>query len=111
MPEQPNEKLYQGAAIEPPKRVEHCRLIIGSRLVFTDGTPDLLVWAPDRFAYGRLCRILTIGRRRAPKGECHLTLDDFLEHRAGLLAALAPAEPCEELVPTLRMLREALGGD
>src|SRR5688500_1332108 len=121
MPEDPNEKLYKGAAIDPPKavvvdsafeygeldvttnfsflrgashpdemvftsallgqramavtdvntvagvvrayeaarRVEGFRLIIGARLVFTDGSPDLLVWAPDRAAYGRLCRILT----------------------------------------------------
>src|SRR5215207_2384923 len=30
------------------------KLIIGARLAFTDA-PDLLVWAPDRVAYARLC--------------------------------------------------------
>src|SRR5688572_30321286 len=79
-------------AYEAARRVEGFRLIIGARLMFTDGTPDLLVWVPDRAAYGRLCRLLTVGRRRAPKGECHLTLDDFLDHHEGLLAALAPPE-------------------
>src|SRR3954454_1725198 len=49
------------------------KLIVGARLVFTDA-PDLLVWPTDRTAYGRLCRLLTTGRRRAPKGECHLQL-------------------------------------
>ena len=67
----------------PPK------LIIGSHLTFDDA-PDLLVWATDRPAYGRLCRLLTIGKRRAEKGECALTLDDFLQHNEGLLAAIVP---------------------
>ena len=62
------------------------KLLVGARLVFQDA-PDLLVWATDRAAYGRLCRLLTIGKRRAPKGECHLFLNDFLEHGDGLLAA------------------------
>src|SRR3954463_16143064 len=45
------------------------KLIVGARLSFTDA-PDVLVWAPDRPAYARLCRLLTLGRRRAEKGEC-----------------------------------------
>jgi error-prone DNA polymerase len=64
------------------------KLIIGARLVLRDA-PDLLVWAPDRAAYARLCRLLTAGRRRAEKGACELYLDDFLEHQQGLLAAVA----------------------
>ena len=68
-----------------------------AHLSFTDGTPDLLVWAPDRHAYGKLCRLLTIGKRRAEKGECHLTFEDFVEHQSGLLAAivLPPLPPGE----------------
>jgi error-prone DNA polymerase len=37
---------------------------------------SLLAWPTDRAAYGRLCRLLTLGQRRAGKGECHLTLAD-----------------------------------
>src|SRR4051812_29621731 len=62
------------------------KLIVGARLVFTDA-PDLLVWPTNRTAYGRLCRLLTTGRRRAPKGECHLQLCDFLECSEGFHAA------------------------
>src|ERR1700754_1863294 len=56
------------------------RLLIGSRLVFIDGTPDIFVYPRDRAAYGRLCQLLTRGKRgggaeRIAKGECHLTLD------------------------------------
>src|SRR5215469_15350132 len=56
----------------------------GSRLVFTDGTPDILAYPRDRPAWGRLTRLLTIGNRRAEKGDCTLHLDDLLAHAEGL---------------------------
>src|SRR5271166_1505856 len=60
------------------------RVVPGARLAFDDGTPDLLAYPKDRAAYGRLCRILTVGNLRAPKGECRLTFEDLLEHGEGL---------------------------
>jgi error-prone DNA polymerase len=67
------------------------KLLVGARLVFTDGTPDILAYPKDRAAYGRLCRLLTTGKLRAPKGECHLTFADLLLWREGmLLAVIAP---------------------
>jgi error-prone DNA polymerase len=74
--------------------VEHKpRLLIGSRLVFLDGTPDILAYPRDRAAYGRLCQLLTLGKRGVDteKGECHLHLDDLLEFSEGQL--LIPALP------------------
>src|SRR3954468_8227705 len=74
--------------------VEHApKLLIGSRLVFIDGTPDILVYPRDRAAYGRLCQLLTRGKRgddilRIEKGECHLTFDDLLEFAEGQLLIL-----------------------
>ena len=47
------------------------RLVVGARLDLTDG-PSLLAYPTDRAAYGRLSRLLTLGRRRAPKGACHI---------------------------------------
>jgi DNA polymerase III alpha subunit len=81
----------------------------GCRLVFMDGTPDILVWPEDRAAWGNLCELLTTGKRRAPKGECHLTLEDLLTHGQGLLmAVVAPAGAAgPQLEPVLRQLREA----
>jgi error-prone DNA polymerase len=38
------------------------KLIVGCRLTFMDGTPDLLCYPKDRAAYGRLCRLLTVGK-------------------------------------------------
>jgi error-prone DNA polymerase len=66
------------------------KLLIGSRLVFMDDTPDILVYPANREAYGRLCRLLTRGKRGddTDKGECHLKLDDLLEFAAGQLLVL-----------------------
>src|SRR3546814_5960237 len=37
------------------------QLLVGARLVSADG-PELLCFPTDRAAYGRLCRLLTLGR-------------------------------------------------
>jgi error-prone DNA polymerase len=59
------------------------RAVPGVRLVFCDGTPDILAYPQDRAAYGRLCRLLTSGNIRAAKGSCLLTLADLLDHSEG----------------------------
>jgi DNA-directed DNA polymerase III PolC len=56
----------------------------GARLVFADGTPDILAYPRDRPAWGRLCRLLTRGNLRAKKGDCIVHLEDLLEHSEGL---------------------------
>jgi error-prone DNA polymerase len=69
------------------------RLVVGCRLCFRDA-PDILAYPTDRPAYGRLCELLTLGRMRAPKGECHLEYADFLQKREGFIAiAVPPASP------------------
>jgi error-prone DNA polymerase len=72
--------------------MEGMRVVPGARLAFDDGTPDLLAYPMNRAAYGRLCRILTAGNLRAPKGECWLRLEDLLEHGEGLQVAALPLE-------------------
>jgi len=85
------------------------KLLIGAELIPVDA-PRLAVWATDRESYGRLTRLLTIGRRRAEKGECQLTLADIAAHSEGLLAAVVP-QPQESFVPldALHAYRELLG--
>src|ERR1700744_5221801 len=77
------------------------RLLVGARLVFQDGTPDILAYSADRAAYGRLCRLLSLGKSRAPKGECFLFLPDLLkdEYREGLLLIVMPPENPDGLKP------------
>jgi error-prone DNA polymerase len=77
------------------------RLVVGARLSFRDDTPDLLCYPQDRAAWGRLTRLLTIGKGRVPHGDtgnaakatnrCFLHYTDLLEHGEGqLLFAVAP---------------------
>jgi error-prone DNA polymerase len=77
------------------------RLVVGARLSFRDDTPDLLCYPQDRAAWGRLTRLLTIGKGRVPHGDtgdaakatnrCFLHYTDLLEHGEGqLLLAVAP---------------------
>jgi error-prone DNA polymerase len=69
------------------------KLLIGARIVFIDGTPDILVYPRNREAYGRLCQLLTHGKRgsefdKTEKGDCRLTLDDLLQFAEGQLLVL-----------------------
>jgi error-prone DNA polymerase len=76
--------------LENPSIKYKPRLLIGSRLVFMDDTPDILVYPRDRAAYGRLCQLLTRGKRGedTEKGECHLKVADLLEFAEGQLLVL-----------------------
>jgi error-prone DNA polymerase len=62
-------------------------LLIGAEIV-PDGAPPLLLYAPDRKAYGRLSRLISHGRRSAEKGDCYLQFQDVADHAEGLLAIL-----------------------
>ncbi len=73
------------------------KLLIGAELTPVDGTA-LVVFAPDRQAYGRLSRLITVGRRNAPKGECRLTFDDIAAHAQGLLAGVVGDAALGELL-------------
>ena len=63
------------------------KLIIGAEITPIDA-PPVVLWVTDRKSYGRLARLITIGRRAAPKGECRLTFDDIASHSEGLLAGV-----------------------
>ncbi len=89
-------------------------LIVGARLVFRDGTPDVIAYPQDRAAFAQLTRLLTKGNMRAPKGECWLDFADLLEHAAGLKCIVippdeAPVTGAETLADFLVKLREACG--
>ncbi|MCP4816973.1 MAG: PHP domain-containing protein, partial [Planctomycetaceae bacterium] len=64
-------------------------LLIGAEITPVDAPPCLL-WAPDRAAYAALCRLITLGRRQAEKGQCYLTLDDISQYSSTLLAGINP---------------------
>jgi error-prone DNA polymerase len=76
-------------------------LLVGARLVFRDGTPDILAYPEDRAGYGKLCQLLSLGKSRAPKGECFLDLADLLKHRNGLLLIVMPDGDCKSVLAAL----------
>ena len=66
------------------------RLIVGARLDLQDA-PSLLCFPKNRAAYGRLCRLISLGQGRAEKGRCTLFLADVAAHCEGsIFIALAP---------------------
>ncbi|MEG8047972.1 error-prone DNA polymerase [Sphingomonas aerolata] len=66
------------------------RLIVGARLVFEDGTPDIVAYPSTRRGWGRLTRLLTVGNRRAEKGGCILGLGDLIAHHADMMLVVMP---------------------
>ena len=70
------------------------KLLVGARIAPTDG-PEVVVYPQNRAAYGRLCTLLTTGKRRTEKGRCELQLADLEAHAEGLIALVAPAEAAE----------------
>ena len=66
------------------------KLATGARLVFVDGTPDIIAYPATRRGWGRLTRLLTTGNLRAIKGDCILYLDDLLDHLDDLLLIVMP---------------------
>ncbi|WP_170335241.1 error-prone DNA polymerase [Ruegeria arenilitoris] len=76
--------------IANPGTVHVPRLIIGCRLVLQDSSVDWIALPRDRAAYQRLTRLLTLGKRRAQKGECHLDLRDMLEACKGMILIALP---------------------
>ncbi len=85
-------------------RQAEVRLVVGCRLDLRDGT-SVLVYPTDRPAYAKLCRLLTLGKRRAGKGACDLAWDDLAAHGEGMLAVLVPDMPDATLAARLARLR------
>ncbi|NNM86439.1 MAG: error-prone DNA polymerase [Phycisphaerales bacterium] len=73
-------------------------LIVGSRLDISAAAGDILfsilVYPINRAAYGRLCRLLTIGRGhgRCLKGEYRIYLQDLASHHQDMLAVYLPSD-------------------
>ena len=83
------------------------RLAVGARLVFADATPDIIAYPATRFGWGRLTRLLTLGNRRAEKGDCILHFGDLIGHGEDLLL-IVMAGDADEFV--LRRLADARPG-
>ncbi len=88
-------------------RAKNFKLLAGARLVFADGASDIAAYPAHRAGWGQLCRLLTLGKRRAKKGECFLTLDDLARDAGDLLLIVLPTQTFESLEQTIASLRAA----
>jgi error-prone DNA polymerase len=83
------------------------RPLIGCRLDLTDA-PSLLAYPIDRHAYGRLSRLLSLGKMRAEKGACELSLADVAAHQEGIKFIAWPSDDVDDFEGELPRLRDAL---
>ncbi|TPN47931.1 MULTISPECIES: error-prone DNA polymerase [unclassified Mesorhizobium] len=94
-------------------KVEKLSYHPGCRLVFCDGTPDILAYPRDRKGWGHLCRMLTQANLRdeTEKGATLLQRGDLLEW--GDLMSLAvlpdPMAGAEDSLALIRQLKDRFG--
>ncbi|SMO76319.1 error-prone DNA polymerase, DnaE-like [Thalassovita litoralis] len=77
------------------------KLIPGARIVLTDSAVDWLALPTDVAAWSRLTRLLSLGKRRAEKGDCHLTRKDLSDWGQGMVLIALPPDPMEPSDPNL----------
>ena len=75
------------------------KLATGARLVFADGTPDIVAYPSTRIGWGRLTRLLTVGNRRAEKGGCILGFGDLVALHQDLLLIVLPGSTARPATP------------
>lgn len=85
------------------------RFLVGVRLVTMDGW-ETLCYPTDRAAYGRLCRLLSTGNRRALKGECHIDLAEIVAAAEGQIFIAMPEGDWRGFTAFLRTLAKAAPG-
>ena len=85
----------------------------GARLVFADGTPDVLAYPRDRKGWGNLCRLLTQAnmREESPKGAPLVYRSDLLEFGDCMSLAVMPDldADAEQMLPVLQELCSRFG--
>ena len=83
------------------------RPLIGCRIDPVD-CPSLLAYPRDREAYGRLSRMLSLGKMRSPKGECDLRLSEVALHAEGIALIAMPGDDLDAFEAALPAMAAAL---
>ncbi|MEX0349172.1 MAG: error-prone DNA polymerase [Paracoccaceae bacterium] len=96
--------------IPRPETAHLPKLITGCRLVLRDSPTHWLALPRDRAAYQRLTRLLTLGKRRAEKGECHLDLRDLLGAGQGMILIALPQGPLKPNIGAIRQVQRRFPG-
>ena len=85
------------------------RPLIGCRLCPVDA-PELLAYPLDREGYGRLSRLLSLGKMRSEKGACDLLLGEIALHGKGIAFIAMPGDDVAAFEAALPALVAALAG-
>ncbi len=80
------------------------KLIVGCRLSLQDSAVDWIALPRDRESYKRLTRVLTLGKRRADKGQCHLYTKDMTPACKGMILIALPQGSLDEAVLEIRKM-------
>ena len=96
-------KLGEKAA-EEGVELPPLKIVVGARLVFDDGTPDIIAYPTTRHGWGRLTRMLTIGNRRTEKGDCVMKFENLRIHCEDMLLIAMASEKDEFLLRRLAQL-------
>lgn len=72
------------------------RIIVGCRLDLLDGL-SLLAYPTNKQAYSQLSTLLTLGNRRAGKGECHLYKQDVYQYSKDVKFIVIPPDKLNSL--------------
>lgn len=87
------------------------KLIIGARLILRDSDTHWIALPQDRTAYARLTRLLTLGKRRAPKGACYLDLRDVAQGCAGMSLIALPQQALKASLAEITTLKKHFPAD
>ncbi|MDO6585545.1 error-prone DNA polymerase [Salipiger sp. 1_MG-2023] len=102
-------------AIGSPQRLrvaEHLpRLITGARLVLSDTDVEWLALPMHRAAYERLSQLLTLGKRRAEKGRCLITLADLETAATGMILIALPTPDLNTSAAPIRRMQRCHPGN
>jgi error-prone DNA polymerase len=91
-------------------KITGVRLIVGCSLDLSDGAA-VLVYPTDRPAYARLCRLLSLGKRRGGKGKCILGWEDLASYAEGLMGVLVPDKADVTCAGQLRRVADIFGNN
>ncbi|MDO6590736.1 error-prone DNA polymerase [Loktanella sp. D2R18] len=87
------------------------KLIIGTRLILRDCDTHWLALPHDRSSYANLTRLLTLGKRRAPKGDCYLDLRDLEQGGEGMTLIALPQQGLRASQSDITRMRKCYPSD
>ncbi len=96
--------------ITTPDALKFPKLIVGCRLVLRDNPVDWIALPRNREAYARLTRLLTLGKRRAEKGECLLDDADLLNGCLGMILIALPQAELAQAAPHVQTMQRNFPG-